>query len=254
MSWVRVPGGPPKQKTYLAVGLLFWMKSELAQQCWASLLQKTKRKHPSSPRGVFFWYNGSMNRSNTFDVALIFGSGVKDDGSLPESSIACVKKAVSLFRANKSMNLITCGRWAYNLPFTPSVTEAEALRSAAIKLGFPPENIYTEDESITTVSNACLAKKAYLEPNNWKRVALISVYPQSTRALYNLEYVLGSRYSCELVLADFKYPKEKKHQLESIESQKIIAAKNFLEVLPAGAHEVIFKAAMADLKKKDIES
>lgn len=25
MSWVRVPGGPPKQKTFLAEGLLFWL-------------------------------------------------------------------------------------------------------------------------------------------------------------------------------------------------------------------------------------
>lgn len=190
----------------------------------------------------------------TYDVVLIFGSGIKEDGSLPASSISCVEKVISLYKDNHSLKLITCGKWAYDLPFTPPLTEAAALRMKAIELGFPRENIFTEDMSITTISNACLAKEEFLERFGWNHVLLVSVYPQSKRAQFNLERVLGPEYTCKLVLADFNYPKEKEQALEAIEQQKLIDAQNFLNPLPLGDHKAIFNAAMADLQQHYIQT
>lgn len=189
-----------------------------------------------------------MSATPKYDAILIFGSGINEDGSLPDSSVACVQKAIELHKNNPDLKLITCGKWAHQLTYTPPCSEAEALRRKAVELGFPAKHVYVEDKSVTTVSNACLAKVEYLEKHHLRRVALISVHPQAIRAFYNLKYVLGTHYMCVLISADFTYPPDKKQELEAAEREKQLEAQAFLNPLPLGDHAAIFNAAMADLK------
>lgn len=196
-----------------------------------------------------------MNIANKeYDVALLLGGGITAAGVLPESSVASVKKAAELYRHRIVRHIATCGKWSYAAPFTPPVTEAEALCQALIAQGVPAEVIFTEAQSVSTVSNICLAKEQYFIPQQWNRILLVSVEPQSERALFNVQYVLGEGYTADCVLADFTYPPEKMRQAVEKEKARITEARRFLGTLPRGDHQAILKAATADLHKNWLPS
>jgi len=193
-----------------------------------------------------------MESSSAYDAVLVLGSGIREGGSLPESSMAMVKKAVELVKSGCASYVIFSGRWSYALPHTPPVTEAKAMANYASSLGLPKEAILTEDESFTTVSNTCLVKKNILEKRNWKRIILISLYPQDKRAEYNLKRVLGRGYQSKTILADFQYPPEKLAALIETEKIKIREARAFHKGIKAGDHEKIFILSTKDLKENYI--
>ena len=191
-----------------------------------------------------------MNIANKeYDVALLLGGGITADGELPESSMASIKKAVELYEQKIVRYIVTCGKWSYSAPVAPPITEAEALRQALVGRGVPSQAIFTEAQSVSTVSNICLAKEQYFIPRQWSRILLVSVVPQSERALFNLRYVLGEGYTADCVLADFTYPPEKLLQATEKEKARITEARRFLGTLPRGDHKTILRAATADLHK-----
>ena len=184
-----------------------------------------------------------------YDCILALGTGIGQDGSLPDSFISAVNKAVELYKAGQAARFIFSGRWSYQSPFTPPLTEAQAMKLYAIKQGIPPEDILIEDESVTTVSNLCLAKKKFLEKHSWKKILLIGIEPHAPRTLYNARRVLGTSYTCDLQLADFRYAPAHLEELKALEKGKLQDAIDFYKSLSVGDHEAIYNAAMADLKQ-----
>lgn len=184
-----------------------------------------------------------MGLVKKFDAIVVLGTGIREDGSLPPSSQATVRKAVALLRSGVAPRIIMSGKWAYTISYKPPLTEATAMKRQAIVEGV------AEDQSETTVSNLCLVKKHYLEPHKWKTIVLISVYPQSRRAFYNFEHVMGPGYTTALMLADFTYPIEKLREIEKAEDGKMREATHFLSSIPAGDHEEIYRLAMKDLRE-----
>ena len=167
-----------------------------------------------------------------YDIVLVLGSGIKQDGSLPQSSLSCVNKAVELLKSNTVTNIILSGKYSHSIDFIPPRTEAAAMREHALSLGVLKENIFTEDKSFTTVSNICQVKSRILKKFHWNKIILVSIYPQSKRSLYNLKRVLGKNFKTKLILADFSYPTETLSKLREIEKEKYKDAINFYRELP----------------------
>lgn len=189
----------------------------------------------------------------TYDVAIVLGTGIKKDGSLPDSCLSNLKTAIKLYKDKSVGKLIFSGKWAWNCIFTPPTTEAVAMKQIALSRGVPEADILIEDESVTTVSNLCHLKEKLLIPNNFKSVILVCISDLvKERNEYNLKMVLGPDYTYEIVLADSVYTPEKYQELKTIEADKLIDCKNFYIDITPGDHQTILKKSEDDLKKNYI--
>ncbi|MCR4277609.1 MAG: YdcF family protein [Candidatus Berkelbacteria bacterium] len=186
-----------------------------------------------------------------YDAILVFGRGVYKDGSTSESAKSTVEEAVKLYDSGQADKIIFSGKWTYTLDYTPPTTEARAMANYAKNLGLPEKAILLEEEAYTTVTNAYFIKKKFLIPNNWTRIALVSVYPMGQRALWTLELVLGPDYNCELINTDFSFPPEILKEKESKEKEKRECGLELckLHSLKPGDHETIFRVTEEDLNK-----
>jgi hypothetical protein len=185
----------------------------------------------------------------TYDVILVLGVGIREDGSLPDSAKAFVEKAVELWKQSVAPRVIFSGRWSYTLKFTPPATEAEAMAAYAQTLGLPKTAIHIENEPITTVTNLCLVKKHYLEPHNYRRILLVTIEILSERTLFNATMVFGLDYTIDVTYADFSYAADQQALLIEQEKLKLAQAKQFHSRNQAGDHQAIYKAAMDDLEQ-----
>jgi len=184
----------------------------------------------------------------TYDAAIILGTGIKQNGQLPDSSLANINTAVSLYKNKAVGKLIFAGKWAWNCKYQPPMTEAQAMKDYALKIGIPESDIFTEEESVTTVSSLCLVKEKILIPQNFTSVILISTNEiLKIRNLYNLEMVLGPEYTYDIKISNFVYPPEITAELTAKETQKIAEAQKFFHRLTPGDHKTIPQLAQADL-------
>lgn len=185
-----------------------------------------------------------------YDVAIVLGTGIKKNGTLPDSCLSNLKTAIKLYKDKTVSKLVFSGKWAWNCKFTPELTEAQAMQQIAISRGVPEVDILIEDKSFTTVSNLCLVKEDILIPNSFTSVMLICISDiVRERNEYNLKMILGPEYTYEIVMSDSVYSPEKYEELKNIESEKIIDCKNFYIDITPGDHQNILKRSEYDLQK-----
>lgn len=188
-----------------------------------------------------------------YDVAIVLGTGIKQDGSLPDSCLSNLKTAVKLYKDKLVSKLIFSGKWAWNCKFTPPTTEAIAMKHIAISRNVPENDIFIEDESLTTVSNLCRIKEKILIPNSYQRIILVCISDiVKDRNEYNLKMVLGPDYVYEIIMADSVYSPEKYEELKNIEIDKLIDCKNFYIDIVPGDHQTILERSDSDLQKNYI--
>lgn len=188
-----------------------------------------------------------------FDAALVLGTGIKQDGTLPDSSLANVDTAVLLYQNHEVSKLIFSGKWAWNCKYEPPFTEAAAMKQYALKKGVPESDILTDDTAVTTVSNLCSVKEKILIPQDLKKIIFVSANEiLKVRNSYNLEMVLGPDFTFEIRLSNFKYPPEIAAELIAKESQKIADCQKFFHGITPGDHELISQLAQVDLDKNYI--
>jgi hypothetical protein len=188
-----------------------------------------------------------------YDVAIVLGTGIKKDGTLPDSCLSNLKTAIKLYKDKSVSKLVFSGKWAWNCIFTPPFTEAQAMKQIAISRNVSENDIFIEDESLTTVSNLCHLKEKILIANNFKSMVLICISDLvKDRLEYNLKMVLGPDYTYEIALADSVYDPQKYQDLKVIEADKLIDCKNFYIDITPGDHQTILKKSEEDLQKNYI--
>lgn len=186
-----------------------------------------------------------------FDAVIVLGTGIKQDGQLPDSSIRNIKRAVELYKNRHTQKLILAGKWAWNCKYTPRLTEAAAMRLVALNRGIPAVDILIEDQSSTIGSNLCNVKEKILIPNNFKNIALICISDViKERMELNLKMILGPDYTCEVIMAESSYTPEKYEELKMIESKKMPEALKFYSNITPGDHETIYRLGEEDIKRK----
>jgi len=182
-----------------------------------------------------------------YDVVLVLGSGINEEGLIPQSAKQRVAKAVKLIKDAQAPRVIFSGKWTYKLSFIPPMTEAEALAKHAKSLELTDDQIILEKNSVTTVSNFCEIKQI-LKQHGWKKILLIMNRPYAERAMLNMKKVFGNGYQCDVELTSFRFPLEKEQELERLEKEKVIVAAKFLSQFKDGDDKTIYQAAMEDLE------
>ena len=130
------------------------------------------------------------------------------------------------------------------------------MKNLALSLGASEENIFLEEESLDTISNIYYAKKNLLQPNNWTRLLLLTLYKNDERALLTAHYVLGPSYVCDRLSVDYHFPPEKLEKIEKAETEKVRVLKDFLKdkAIAPGDHERIFQEHLGYIDSHQIES
>ena len=183
-----------------------------------------------------------------YDAVLVLGSGIKEDGSIPESAKVRIRKVIGLIKSGQVKNVIFSGKWTYKIDYIPPKTEAAAMAEYAKSMGLGEKLITLESKSITTVDNFCKIKEILIK-KGWKKILLIMNEPYAERAFLNMKKVLGPKYYCEVILTNFQFPQDVKDKIFEKEKESLQKAINFLNNFQDGDDKAIYKAAMKDLRE-----
>ena len=157
----------------------------------------------------------------------------------PRSQDTGLKKGVDLFKKGLAKKIIMSGSCGFMVSYTPTKTEAKAMKEYAVSLGVPEKNILTEEDSKDTIGNAYFTRKNLLEPNNWKNIIVVTSEYHIPRARYIFQKILRKDNRVEMIAADSHLTAEEARQ-KSVEEEKIMAlTKQWLDWIEDGDVEEI---------------
>lgn len=154
-----------------------------------------------------------------FDVAIVLGFDVTENGLLPAEGKSRVETAVGLIKSKKASKLIFSGKVSHLHNYRPAQTEAEAMKAYAVALGISVENILTESRSRNTYQNAVLCKKI-VTANNWRSVLVVTSEFHSHRAESIFQRVFGQTYQIKLKTCPNKLKPEELSLIQEMEEIK----------------------------------
>ncbi len=128
-----------------------------------------------------------------YDVIVVLGGGINGDSTLPEKTRYRVHTGADLLQRKYAPRILMSGDRPKHTKH--SISEAELMRAHAVKLGVSPTQIFLEQRSFDTVSNAECTKQDFLEPNKWKNIVLVTSDFHLPRAAYIFEKALREGYA-----------------------------------------------------------
>lgn len=131
------------------------------------------------------------------DAIVVLGRGILPDGTLPVPAQARVGKGIELYRRGVAPRIIMSGRWTFLEPPHWPRTEAAAMKELAVDEGVPAGAVLIEDQSVDTLGNAYFTKRKFLEPNDWRKVVIVSSPEHMPRVELIFRHVLGPSYRPE---------------------------------------------------------
>lgn len=154
-----------------------------------------------------------------YDVVIVLGFDVREDGSLPEEGRSRVRAAATLLKGQRGKNLLLSGRVAHVHKYQPAKTEAEAMADYAMAIGIPDKNITLEDKSRSTYENALFTKEI-AKANNWTKIAVVTSQFHAQRAEYLFQKVYGESYQINFVIADNCLSPDELNEINRLEEIK----------------------------------
>jgi uncharacterized SAM-binding protein YcdF (DUF218 family) len=140
------------------------------------------------------------------DVIVVLAGGITDDGMLPVVVKKRIDLAKKLFDAGLAKKILMSGRWSvYRESHLPPRTEATAMAEYAQQLGVSPSAILKEEQSNTTLKNAYFVKKLFLQPNQWRRLVVVTSDFHLPRTKYIFSTLLGAEYQIAYRAAKTNY-------------------------------------------------
>lgn len=136
----------------------------------------------------------TVHNPEKFDAIVALGGGISCTGELTLSSQTRARMAVDMFRQGLAPRIITSGKWWHRLTAQPPITEAEAMQNMVIELGVAPSQVIAETRSQDTVGNAFFVKRQITEPQEWRRLALVTDAAHTKRAQFIFRHVMGPNY------------------------------------------------------------
>lgn len=112
-----------------------------------------------------------------YDAIIVLAGGFDSKGNLPKTVRERIQLAATLFKEKKANHIILTGKWsnywdhAYILP---KKTESSLMFDYALPLGIQKKSLYIEDNSQNTYENIFYCKKIFFEPNNWKKILIVT--------------------------------------------------------------------------------
>lgn len=171
------------------------------------------------------------------DAIIILGSGINQDGSLPDNLKLRVSKGVQLYTQGLAKNIVMSGNYSFWLDDSreiPFRSEASAMREYALMLGVPETDIFIEEKSKDTIGNAFFTKIDYLEKNDWKQVMVVTSDFHLKRTKCVFDHVLGPQYAIEYypVLLDLSADEKQEKEAQETNTTNILRA--LMRDMPSG--------------------
>jgi uncharacterized SAM-binding protein YcdF (DUF218 family) len=128
------------------------------------------------------------------DAIVVLGRGVRADGSIGLIARGRVDRAVELFNRGVAPRVIFSGRSSLLSDHAPTVTEASAMAAYAVSRGLPPSASHLEENSHDTIGNAYFVRVAWLDPNRWRSIRVVTSDFHVPRAAWLFRKILGPDY------------------------------------------------------------
>ena len=134
-----------------------------------------------------------------YDVIIVLGGGIDEQGAIPSNVALRVKEAVHLLNQNIASRIIMSGKWGYSAKYIPPRTEANAMKELAVQSGANSKAIFLEESSMDTLGNAYFCKTLFLITNNWRHVLVLVSDHHAQRTEYLFKKVLGPDYTLDIL-------------------------------------------------------
>lgn len=152
------------------------------------------------------------SKLSDIDVIVILGGEVDDKGNLTEFSKSRIELAVEIFKKTNKKILVS-GAYSGWVQKKPPITEAEAMKKHALKLGVPKKMILKEEKSKDTIGSVFFVKMKFLKKNRWYRPLFVTSYPHLRRLKFIAKKILGEKYHPVFIGS---HEKIEKNQLQNI--------------------------------------
>lgn len=170
-----------------------------------------------------------------YDAIVVLAGGVQRDGGLSLDVRSRIERGVNLLCQGAARWLILTGRWGFLETTPPRLTEAEAMRRLAFRLGVPPQQTLKEERSQDTIGNAFFTKVRYFEPRGWRRIAVVTADFHIKRSRYVFRKILGPSYQLSFIAAPSRLSLQLRRKIDFRETALLALTKYWLEKIPDGA-------------------
>ncbi len=128
-----------------------------------------------------------------FDVVVVLGFDVTEDGLLPNEGKSRVQLAADTLTSRESDVVIFSGDVSHLHHYKPHKSEAESMKDYALTIGIREEAIITESKSKNTYENALFCKEI-VDSHNWHSIILVTSKFHLSRAKHLFAKVFSSDY------------------------------------------------------------
>lgn len=169
---------------------------------------------------------------------VVLGKGINEDGTITREAERSVKRAAELFKTSKFDMVVMSGRWSYTMDYTPSKTEAEAMKEYAVKLGIPAESILLEEESLDTLGNAYYTKRLLDDVGGVTSITVVTVDFHRDRSKYIFEKIFGPKIKLDFATSSTEYiDADTARQHQEYNARALATIKRLLDGVPSGDGE-----------------
>ena len=133
------------------------------------------------------------------EIAVVLGGGLQSDGT-PTGSTQRRADAAARLAAERDLALIVSG--SHGDGPRPTVTEAEYMARRLAELGVAKEQVFIEDRSRDTLSNAVFVAERYLARITPRRLFIVTSPFHMARSLATFAFVLGPEWPLDAYPAE----------------------------------------------------
>lgn len=131
---------------------------------------------------IYFSIPMGNTEQSSFDVILVLGTPMREDGTISPLARARVLEAVRQYRAKAAPHILMSGGAAHN-----SFSEARGMADFAQAQGVPAAALFIEDQSRNTIENAHFSYRV-MQARGWESVLVVSSASHLRRAALILRY------------------------------------------------------------------
>ncbi len=172
---------------------------------------------------------------------VILGGGINKNGNLPQYVKKRLDKATEIFKKDKNAKILVSGRYSFLYPksLLPPITEAQAMKNYLIKKGILKKNIFLENKSKDTISNAYYAKKIYFIPKKEKEAKIITSEFHLPRVKYIFKKVFGKDYNFRYIAISSNLNKKSAEKVKTRQKKLLKKTKEILGEMRDGEHNFL---------------
>lgn len=172
---------------------------------------------------------------------VILGGGIDKNGNLPKYVKKRLDKAIAIFKKNKNAKILTSGKYSFLYPknLIPPITEAQAMKNYLIKKGILKKNIFLENKSKDTISNAYYLKKIYFIPKKEKEGKIITSEFHLPRVRYIFKKVFGKDYKFQYIPISSNLNKKSAGKVKTRQKELLKKTKRIVNEMKDGDHNFL---------------